>query len=379
MKRSKILIPAGAFALMLTIGGACKKSFLDETIITAKTTQDYVTTIGLDGLATGMYQSLRFHFNYEWAYATTNYGVDEFTVGGDPTMQMWNSYDANLNSSTGDVRTVWDNMYGAINSANILIQNVPLYYDGSNANTRLGEGYFMRAFNYFKLVNQYGGVPLKLVPSEAVEFEFPRNTVQEVYDQILSDMKQAYDLLPATPVQRGRITKWAAAHYLARIYLFRASEANNSWNPSTKAADLDNVIKYGTEVINNSGHKLAANFSDLWNFTGPDGANETNTEIILSAQFSNNVSTQGRYGNQMHLYYPSVYQNLAGMVRDISGGREFQRLRSTDYAVDVFDRVNDSRFWKSFKTRYLCNNPNGAPKWAAPYGPAGTVKFTGGQ
>jgi hypothetical protein len=45
----------------------------------------------------------------------------------------------------------------------------------------------------------------------------------------------------------------------------------------------------------------------------------------------------------------------------------------------VFDRVNDSRFWKSFKTRYLCNNPNGAPKWAAPYGPAGTVKFTGGQ
>ena len=150
----------------------------------------------------------------------------------------------------------------------------------------------MRAFNYFKLVNQYGGVPLKLTPSDAVTFEFPRNTVQEVYDQILSDMKQAYDLLPATPAQRGRITKWAAAHYLAKIYLFRASEANNSWNSSTKAADLDNVIKYGTDVINNSGHKLAANFSDLWNYTGPNGANETNAEIILSAQFSNNTSTR---------------------------------------------------------------------------------------
>ena len=108
----------------------------------------------------------------------------------------------------------------------------------------------------------------------------------EVFDQILSDMKQAYDLLPATPAQRGRITKWAAAHYLAKIYLFRASEANNSWNSSTKAADLDNVIKYGTEVINVSGHKLAANFSDLWNYTAPNSANETNAEIILSAQFS---------------------------------------------------------------------------------------------
>jgi hypothetical protein len=379
MKRSKILIPASAFALMLVIGGACKKSFLDETIITAKTTQDYNNTVGLDGLATGMYQSLRFHFNYEWAYTTTNYGVDEFTVGGDPVMTSWNSYDNNLNSLTKEVRDVWDNMYGAINSANILIQNVPLYYEGSNKNIRLGEGYFMRAFNYFKLANQYGGVPLKLTPSESVEFEFPRNTVQEVYEQILSDMKLAYDLLPPTAAQRGRITKWAAAHYLAKIYLFRASEANNSWNSSTKTADLDNAIKYGTEVINNSGHKLAANFSDLWNYTAPNGPNETNAEIILSAQFSDNVATQGRYGHQTHLYYPSIYQNLLGMVRDIAGGREFQRLRSTDYAVDVYDRVNDSRFWKSFKTRYLCNNPSGAPKWIAPYGPAGTARFTGGQ
>lgn len=384
MKRSKILIPASAFALMLAIGGACKKSFLDETIITAKTTQDYNTQIGLDGLSTGMYQSLRFHFNYEWAYSSTNYGVDEFTVGGDPTMEMWNSYGSNLNSTTQNVRDVWDNMYGAINSANILIQNVPLYYgDGPNKNIRLGEGYFMRAFNYFKLVNQYGGVPLKLTPSDAVAFEFPRNTIQECYAQILSDMKQAYDLLPATPAQRGRITKWAAAHYLAKIYLFRASEVNKSWNGSTVTADLDNVIKYGTDVINNSGHKLATNFSDLWNYTAPDGANETNAEIILSAQFSNNVATQGRYGNQMHLYYPSVYQNIAGMVRDIAGGREFQRLRSTDYAMDVYDRVNDSRFWKSFKTRYLCNNPSGAPKWTKQYAPtpadSGKVKFTGGQ
>ncbi|MBO9201858.1 MULTISPECIES: RagB/SusD family nutrient uptake outer membrane protein [Niastella] len=382
MIRSNKLIPAGALALMLTIGGGCKKSFLDENQISSKTTQDYVTTVGLDQLATGMYQSLRFHFNYEWAYTSTNYGVDEFTAGGDLTYEMWNSYGSTLNSQTQDIRTVWDNMYGAINSANILLQNVPVYYDGSQKNTRLGEAYFMRAFNYFKLVNQYGGVPLKLIPSTEVDFEFPRNSVKEVYDQITSDMKQAYDLLPATPVQRGRITKWAAAHYLSKIYLFRASEVNASWNSANVAADLDNAIKFGTDVINNSGHKLASNFTDLWNYTVPNSLNESNAEIILSAQFSDNVSTQGRYGNQMHLYYPSVYQNLAGMVRDLPGGREFQRLRSTDYALDVYDRVNDSRFWKSFKTRYSCNNPSGAPKWEATYAPAGQTgkaKFGGGD
>src|SRR5699024_9622031 len=110
----------------------------------------------------------------------------------------------------------------------------------------------------------------------------------------------------------------------------------------------------------------ADNFRDLWNYTTVDGPNELLPEIILSAQFSNNTATQGRYGNQIHLYYPSVYQNLPGMQRDIPGDRECQRLRSTDYAMDVFDRVHDSRFWKSFKTRYLSNRPNNAPVWTDP-------------
>ncbi|MFL9485080.1 RagB/SusD family nutrient uptake outer membrane protein [Chitinophagaceae bacterium LWZ2-11] len=382
IKLTYTLITAGCLAAL----PSCKKSFLDENLITSLSTQDFQTQTGLDNLVTGMYQSLRFHFNYEWAYSTTNYGTDEFWVGGDRTMQMWNSYDANLNSQTGDVATVWDNMYGNINSANIVIENVPKYYaDGVDKNTRLGEGYFMRAFDYFKLVKQYGGVPLKLTQTTTVEYEFKRNTTQEVYTQIINDFTKACALLPRTPAQTGRVTKWAAAHFLAKAYLFRASELNNDWNGSTKQADLQNAANYADSVINSGFHTLAANYSDLWNFTTVDGPNEKLPEIILAAQFSNNTSTQGRYGNQVHLYYPAVYQNLAGMQRDIPGDREFQRLRTSDYLIDVFDRVNDSRFWKSFKTRYLGNNPNSAsaPKWTAAYAPkpdsVGKPKFYPGQ
>lgn len=368
----------------MVIPTSCKKSFLDETLITARNTQDFQTPEGLDGLVTGMYQSLRFHFNYTWAYTTTNYGVDEFTVGGDRTEQMWNSYDANLNSLTTDVAAVWDNMYGNINSANIVIENVPQYYGaGATKDTRLGEGYFMRAFDYFKLVRQYGGVPLKLTQSTTVQYEFTRNSAKEVYDQVIADFTQAYNLLPATPGETGRITKWAAAHFLAKAYLFRASELYNDWNTTTKENDLQNAIKYADIVINGGYHTLATDFRDLWNFTTIDGPNETNREVILSAQFSGNTATQGRYGNQVHLYYPSIYQNLPGMQRDIPGDREFQRLRSTDYALDVFDRVNDSRFWKSFKTRYLCNRPASAPLWTAANAPnpasVGKAKFAGGE
>lgn len=376
-------------SLLVFLGGlmilptSCKKTFLDEEVINTHNTSEFKTTLGLDGLVIGMYQSLKFHFNYTWAYTTTNYGVDEFTVGGDRTEQMLNSYDGNFNSFNADITSVWDNMYGNINSANIVIKNVPLYYEAATKNTRLGEGYFMRAFDYFKLVKQFGGVPLKLEPSEIVLEEFTRNSAKEVYEQVIQDFLKAYELLPGTPGETGRITKWAAAHFLAKAYLFRASELNKGWNSDTQSADLQHAAEFADLVINSGAHTLANNFSDLWNFTKADDANETNKEIILAAQFSNNTTTQGRYGNQIHLYYPSVYQNLPGMVRDLSGGREFQRLRSTDYALDVFDRVNDSRFWKSFKTRYLCNNPNSAPKWTVANAPStdlvGKAKFAGGE
>lgn len=383
MKKIKQIFSYLALISCATLVFSCK-NFLHEDLITARSTQDFETKDGLDGLVTGMYQGLKFHFNYEWAYTTTNYGVDEFAVGGDRGRQIWNSYDAGLNSLTGDVEVIWDNMYGNINSANIVVKNVPLFYDDSpERDTRMGEGYFMRAFDYFKLVKQYGGVPLKLEPSTTVEREFTRNSAQEVYDQVIADFSMAFDLLPPTPAQPGRITKWAAAHFLAKVYLFRASELYSDWNSATRDADLEQAVHYADLVINSGYHTLANDFRDLWHFTEVDGPNESLPEVILAAQFSDNVATQGRYGNQIHLYYPSVYQNLSGMQRDIPGGREFQRLRSTDYALDVYDRVNDSRFWKSFKTVYLCNNPNSAPVWNEQHAPtpdlAGRAKFSGGE
>lgn len=370
-----------SFAVLIT---SCSESFLQEDLVTSQNTGDYETEEGLDKLVTGMYRTLRFNFNYEWAYVTTNYGVDEFTVGGDRTKEMWNSYSANLNSLTGEIDVIWDNIYSNINAANIAIKNIPKFYqEGQTGDIRLGEAYFLRAYDYFRLVQQFGGVPIKLNPSETVELEFTRNTEEEVYAQIISDFTKADSLLSETPAQPGRITKGAAQHFLAKAYLFRASELYDDWNSSTKQEDLENAIKYADQVINSGHYRLADDFEELWAYREVNGANEQLSEIILAAQFSDNTSTQGRYGNQIHLYYPSVYQNIPGMQRDIPGGREFQRLRTTDYAIDVYDRVNDSRFWKSFKTVYSSNNPNAAPVWTPEYAPhpdsVGQPKFYGGE
>src|SRR5690606_9469910 len=97
-------------------------------------------------------------------------------------------------------------------------------------------------------------------------------------------------------------------------------------------------------------------FNDLFNYTAVNGPNEQNAEIILASQFDNNQALLGRYGNRQHLYFLSIYRNFPGMVRDLENGREFNRLKPTDYAMDIYDRKNDSRFYKSFKTAYLANN-----------------------
>ena len=365
-----------------SIGSSCS-NFLDENLITTESTQSFQTTDGINKLSVGVYQNLEYHFWYEWAYTLWNYGTDEMACGNDGSREMFNSYTSAFNSTTADgVAALWDNMYSGIATANTLIKNVPLYYDHSLStyNNRLGEGYFLRGFNYFRLVEQFGGVPLVTEPVIGAQSDFERSSVEDTYNLIVSDLKQAYDLLPVNPEQTGSLTKYAAAHFLAKALLFRASEINDSWNSSYKTQDLNDVISYAKEVIN--ARPLCSDFVALWNYTKPNDVNESVSEIVLAAQFSNDVSSQGRYGNQVHLYYPSIYQNLPGLARDISGDREFSRMRTTDYAIDIYDRVNDSRFWKSFITTYNCNNPNAAPTWGD-YAPAGKTsgdrKFAGGE
>ena len=107
---------------------------------------------------------------------------------------------------------------------------------------------------------------------------------------------------------------------------------------------MTNVVKYATEVI--SKHPLAPNFKDLWNYTEVDGPNEQLNEIILAAQRTSADATKGQYGNEQHLYFCSQYRDLPGMARDIAGGREYNRLRTTYYSYNVYNHLNDSRLWK---------------------------------
>ena len=364
-KSIKTIIALSAVILVATCINSCKKDFLNEELKTQRNTDYFKTPEGITDLSDALYNHYRnFFMSREQAVSTNQCGTDEFIVGGDQAQQTWNDYNSNLGSIVPDVPTtnvtktyeIWDMMYKAISDANVLLANVDAVITDVDKNKLFkAEASFLRAFSYFRLVQQYGAVVLKLQPSEGVDRYFIRATKEECVNQIIADFRTAYAGLPDAEALEGKLYKDVAAHFLAKALLYRCSEINNDWNSSYKTADLAEIITLADEVI--AHHALAPNFSDIFAYTGPDGPNERLPEVIFAAQFSNTttIANDGN-GNYLHLLFLSVYQTCTGFVRDIAGGREYQRCRTNEYAYDVFDMQNDSRFWKSFKTKANLNN-----------------------
>ncbi len=341
---------------------SCSEDFLKEEMTTSYNTSYYQTQEGLNDLAVALYGNIRYHFAYEWAYGTTSYGCDEFSSGTDLTSEMWNTYDSRLapyvtgyaNKNYPSPDHLWDQMYLGISSANVIIANQDVFTDEDMKNKCIGEAYFLRGYNYLRLVMQYGGVVLKLEPSTTVERYFERASAEECVASIVSDLQKAYNMLPEDEFRgKGTFTKPAAAHFLAKALLFRCSERNDDWNSSYQDADLSQIITLCDYVI--ATRPLANDYRDLWNWTGVDCQAEMLPEILMSAQFNGDASTFGRFKNRAYCYFIAQYSNLPLMTRTVPGGLDFQRCRPTQYGYNVYDRVNDSRFWKSFKTKYRVN------------------------
>ncbi len=365
--------------LALILLGSCKK-FLDEEMVTQISYEYYETEAGMEDLVDGAYSELRYLFNGEQSFTLFNYGVDEYTQAADGQNKYFDDYTAQLNpSSAAYLHDMWTAYYRAINACNMGIERIPgingqqFYINETNKNLRIAELRFLRGFYYFMLVQQFGAVPLTLQGDITVRLEFARTPVPEVYESIISDLRYAESILPATQSQYGRITKGAARHFLAKVYLTRGSAVTEQ--RGQKGTDMDSAAYWANLVITDGPYQLLDNYADLWNIN-----NQENREVILAAQFNNNAFMLNGSGNRVHLYFQMVYDvGKPGMTRDILNGRPFRRLMPTNYTMDIFDRKNDSRFYKSFRTVYLSNHEPSIPKWTAANAPdpsmAGQPKF----
>jgi starch-binding outer membrane protein, SusD/RagB family len=377
---------------------SCQK-FIKEELVTQLTEDHYKTDLGIEDLVKAAYVPLKWKFEGEQSYALWNFGLDEFKLGDQYNNSHFNIYNSNLNSSGGDgfLNAMWVNYYAAIRRCNLGIEYIEAYNNtaskvlgtAAQKNVRIAELKFLRAYYYFVMVQQMGGIPLITKASATVETEFPRASVADVYNQVLDDFKTAGPNLPwrqsgGSP-QVGRATRSAAYHFLAKAYLTRGSAVTEA--RGQKPTDMDSAIVFADSVVRFSGHALAANFADLFNCAyathsvpraGTDGsapvaslsavnANNANNEILFAAQFSQNLALAG-LNNQVHLFFGPQYDaGIPGMTRDFFNGRPFRRMMPTNYTIDIFDRANDSRFFKTFQTTFYRNvtSNTGLPVYGA--------------
>jgi hypothetical protein len=159
----------------------------------------------------------------------------------------------------------WRSFYLAIRNANLVIQNAPKGSSISQADITkyVAEAKYVRAFAYFWLVRNWGGVPIR-TEAQLAEPNVKRSTPDEVYALILNDLKEAEANLPETGAQVGRATKWAAKAALAEVYFTRNQYADArdkadeiiksgkfSLVPAATAADFDAKI-FGPAVVTSS-------------------------------------------------------------------------------------------------------------------------------
>jgi hypothetical protein len=237
-KSVKYILAAGLVCCGLSTTMTSCNSVLDEQPRSNFDPSFFGTEAGIEGGLTSLYAHLRYFYGNGYYLNTLETGTDEYTYAQSAD---GNFKDADL-SGVGSVTPTstvaggaWGTLFSNINTCSGVIENGEAA--GMDASL-LAEAYFFRAFDYFILVQTYGGVPLDLGAGE-LKFNTSttrtsvRNTVPEVYAAIFSDLEKAILDLPENPRLTGTATKNLARLYLSKAYLTYAWWLENPNNIPT--------------------------------------------------------------------------------------------------------------------------------------------------
>lgn len=208
----------------------------------------------------------------EWFFLHDLRGDEMATGGGQleaPRNQLLIGVNDPANSVANSVFTGW---FRTIHRANVVLESAnkkDVSFSAAIKNRVTGEAKFLRAWAYYELGTLWGGVPLYTEYVKSVDGAKPKSTQQEVYKQVIDDLKAAESLLPATYAasEYGRATKAATQVLLARTYLQMGEYASAK-------TELEKVVSSGQ-------YKLVDNYLDLTNEEG-----EFNAESIFEVTFS---------------------------------------------------------------------------------------------
>lgn len=249
----------------------------------------YKNSQEINAAVVACYNGLQAPMEYEWMVSELRSDNSRLyntaTTSTDNTL-LFDFDQAKVSATSQRVYDYWKLVYHNIARCNTVLtpKNINIVDDARLKNQFEGEARFIRGYHYFNLVRIFGPV---FIVSERISADqarqMDRNTVEEVYQFILDDLKAAVEKLPASyePAEKGRITSWAAKTLLAKVYMTLGKI-------DTETRDLL------FDIYQNSGHKLLNSYASIYDIN-----NELNDEIIFTIRYkSGGLGLGSPFGNR---------------------------------------------------------------------------------
>jgi len=338
---------------------SCTKNLNEYNPGGATSDATWTTPEGFVTAVNGAYREQRAYYGKEDGTLISEGGTDLwFTANKISFANQVTKYTGLTPASPSSAGTIFRLFYQAINLCNAGINRIDGagFTDQADKNRRLGELRFLRAFYYWHIVEQFGGVNLRTTETQTVELTATRSSVSAFYDLIIGDLKFAADNLPNASfwgAEYSRASKKSALGMLARAYLSRAYYANGAERTdyfTLARTTANDVIARKGEL----GTDLWASPAELWNFAN----NRNNKEALYTISNSTNVQLDyDLNANRLHAWYLTTYSGRPGLVRSLAYGFDGQkRLQPTRYLLNLFNEQADSRYAASFQETWTANN-----------------------
>lgn len=322
-------------SLIVVALASCSSDFLDVAPTSTLTTGNaYNSAQDLKNALNGAYRSFYDEY-YQWDNVLLGdvRSDNSYNANGDSPIDAYDKL--NITTSNNRMMANWSQLYTGIARANIILEKIKSVNDPAldKDNLRqniIGQARFLRAFHYFQLVRNYGGVPIELNSNstDPGAINLPRSTEKEVYDQINADLLVALANLPDSYVggaseSKIRATKGAANALMAKIWAQRSDR------------DYTKVLQYANAVISSpAGYGLVANYADLF-----DGAHYFNKESILEISFLGGNWDVSNWGVQLFLGPEDGWQKYATPTKNL--------IAAYDAEGDVVRKNASVVFWNN--------------------------------
>lgn len=285
----KILYSVALAACCMGTMTSCS-DFLDasnKSNVTAK--QSFATKEGLNNLINNAYQHLQNVYAAPLFTSCFSAGTDMYADARNKMNEALNTYET-LTPENTDIKNLYTYLYSGIRAANsVSYYAQTAQVDEKTKGQLVGEARVLAAYEYYLLVNNFGGVPIMKDFLTTADTGYPKSSAADVYTYIISELEDVIskNVLQASTATKGggRISQETAKAILAKTYLSAAWDLNKQEYFSKAAALADEVI---------AGRKLTTPFAKLWK---ADGSGDDNEEFLWDVEYdlatANNTTSGG--------------------------------------------------------------------------------------